>query len=168
MEDLARKVRWLEDRALLSDLILRYFIASDGDDLATVGASFAEHATFLSSGAVSATGRDGIVEFIRVSRATMGLTVHTLDGALFTFRDDDHASGFVNAHLELVLDGRFLFGAVRYEDEYVREPDSWRITRRDMKTIYIAPWAELGRAMESAAPVRWSRDNFAPSDLPRP
>jgi hypothetical protein len=97
----------------------------------------------------------------------MGLTVHTPHYVLCRFHDADRASGLVGAHLELVLAGQSLFGAVRYEDDYVRGPDGWRISRRDMRTIHIAPWAEVGEAFASDLPVRWPAVNPLPSDYPR-
>ena len=157
----------LENRAEIGDLVVRYFLAADGDDPTGVGNSFTDDAVFSSSGAVNASGRAGIVDFIRGAREHMGLTVHTPNFVLCTIRDDDHASGLVGAHLELVLGGQSLFGAVRYEDEYRRGADGWRISRRDMRTIHIAPWAEVGESLASALPVRWPGIDPLPSDYPR-
>jgi hypothetical protein len=167
MTTLEDRIRRLEDRAALDDLVVRYFLAADGDDLAGVGASFAEDATFASSGVISATGRQGIVDFIAGARAHMGLTVHTPNYALYTFTDDDHATGLVGAHLELVLGDQSLFGAVRYQDAYVRTEDGWRIARRDMRTIHIAPWSDVGDALRSDCPIRWPGIEPLPSDFPR-
>lgn len=75
--DIGERVRRLEDRVEINELVVAYFLASDCDDLAGIGNSFAEDATFSASGIVTGTGREGIVEFIRSSREQMGLTVHT-------------------------------------------------------------------------------------------
>jgi hypothetical protein len=148
--------------------VVRYFLAADGDDLKGVGDSFMPDATFASSGIVNATGRQGIVDFIAASRAQMGLTVHTPNYALYTFADDDdHATGLIGAHLELVLADQSLFGAVRYQDQYVRTREGWRIASRDMRTVYIAPTHELGDALRSEHPVRWPGASPLPSDFPR-
>lgn len=167
MTSIEDRIRRLEDRAALDDLAVRYFLAADGDDLAGIGASFTEDATFASSGAVNATGRQAIVDFIADSRAHMGLTVHTFDYGLYTFADANHATGLVGAHLELVLGGRMLFGAVRYQDAYVRAGEGWLIARRDMRTIHIAPWNDVGEAMRSDTPVHWPGTAPLPSDYPR-
>ena len=161
------RIRRLEDRAALDDLVVRYFLAADDDNMEGVGASFADDAIFASSGVVNATGRQGIVDFITASRAQMGLTVHMFNCALYTFDDDDHAAGLVSAHLELVLDGQLVFGAVRYQDAYVRTGEGWRIAQRDMRTVYMAPWSEVGGALESALPVRWPGAAPLSSDYPR-
>lgn len=165
--DMEERIRRLEDRAEINDLVVAYFLAADGDDLAGVAASFTEAATFSSSGAVSASGRDGIVDFIRGARGHMGLTVHTPHYVQITFDGPDAADGLVGAHLELVLGGETLFGAVRYVDRYVRGPEGWRIDARDMRTIYIAPWADVGDALKSATPVRWTGAPAGPTDYPR-
>ena len=40
MSDVEARLGRLEDRAAIDDLVARYFLAADGDDLAGVGASF--------------------------------------------------------------------------------------------------------------------------------
>jgi hypothetical protein len=167
MGDIEQRLRRLEDRAELDDLVVRYFLAADGDDLQGVGDSFTYDAVFASSGVVNAQGRAGIVDFIRTSRDHMGLTVHTPHYGLYSFLDEDHAQGLVGAHLELVLAGEPLFGAVRYHDEYRRTGNGWRIAKRDMRTIHIAPWLDVGQSLVSPSPVRWPGSMPAESDYPR-
>jgi hypothetical protein len=167
MTELEERVRRLEDRAAIHDVVVAYFLAADGDDIAGVGASFTEEATFSSSGQLCASGRQGIMDFIRTARSHMGLTVHTPHYAQVAFESNDRARGLVGAHLELVLEGVSVCGAVRYVDEYVRSRDRWRIQSRDMRTIYLAPWLEVGQALASNTPVRWPGSPPARSDFPR-
>jgi hypothetical protein len=77
----------------------------------------------------------------------MGLTVHTPHYAHTVFRAPDRASGIVGAHLELVLGEVSVYGAVRYIDEYFFENGVWRIQARDMRTIHMAPWLDVGNAL---------------------
>ncbi len=165
--ELIDRVKRLEDRVELNDLVVSYFLAADGDDLEAVGNSFTDTATFSSSGDVVGEGRNGIVDFIRVSRNQMGLTIHTPHYAQFTFHDADQASGLVGAHLELVLGEAAIYGAVRYMDRYVRDGGQWRIQFRDMRTIHIAPWLEVGQALASDTPVRWPGSRAGKSDFGR-
>ena len=51
------RVRRLEDRAALDDLIVRYFLAADGDDMDGIRASFTPDATFASSGGAALVGK---------------------------------------------------------------------------------------------------------------
>lgn len=165
--ELEDRVRRLEDRFELNELVVGYFLAADGDDLEAVAASFTEGATFSSSGVVNATSRDEIVAFIKRSREQMGLTIHTPNYVQFTFTGADKARGLVGAHLELVLGGAAVYGAVRYVDEYERHGGAWRIQARDMRTIHIARWLEVGEAFASETPVRWPGAEGAASDYPR-
>ena len=167
MTRLEARLRRLEDRAAIDDLVLRYFLAADGDDPHGIVASFTEDASFLSSGAVNASGRAAIVDFIAAARTAMGLTVHTLNYVLHGFDGEDEAHGLVGAHLELVLGGQSLYGAVRYQDCYRRTDEGWRISRRDMRTIHIAPWQEVGEALRSLTPQRWPGAPPAASDFAR-
>ncbi|OHT18238.1 nuclear transport factor 2 family protein [Edaphosphingomonas haloaromaticamans] len=167
MTDISRRVSRLEDRVELEELVVRYFLASDGDDLDTIRETFTQDATFAVSGHVLGTGPGGIVEFIVGQRKNMGLTLHTPNYALFTFEGDDRARGLVGAHLELVLHGQSTFGAVRYQDEYVRESAGWRVRSRDMRTVHIAPWSEIAEAFSSDTPQRWPGTEPGPSDFPR-
>ncbi|MFA7585354.1 MAG: nuclear transport factor 2 family protein [Novosphingobium sp.] len=165
--DLSERVRRLEDRVELNDLIVSYFLAADSDDLEGVGNSFTDAATFSTSGTAVGERRAGIIDFIRASREQMGRTLHTPNYAQFTFDGPDRARGLIGAHLELVLGGKTVYGAVRYMDEYRRVDVEWRIHARDMRTIYIAPWLEAGEAFASSTPVRWPGSPATGSDYPR-
>lgn len=167
--DLERRLRRLEDRTAIEDLVVDYFLAADGDDFDGVGSSFTEDAVFSASGTVAAEGREAIVEFIRGARTHMGLTIHTPNYARSRFdeNDGDAADGLVGAHLELVLGGSSVYGAVRYVDRYVRSDGRWLIASRDMRTIHIAAWNDVGEAFASDTPVRWPGAAGAPSDFPR-
>jgi len=167
MDGIAERLNRLEDRAALQDLVARYFLASDGDDLPQLRASFASGATFAVSGQVGGQGREGIVAFLVEQRASMGLTLHTPNYGLFTLQDSDHAEGLVGAHLELVLQGQAIYGAVRYQDSYVREDGAWRILHRDMRVIQLARWDQLAEAFASETPVRWPGAAPSVSDFPR-
>jgi hypothetical protein len=165
--DLAARVRRLEDRAELQDLVIRYFLAADDDDVPALEATLAADAEFVVSGFECGSGRDSIVTFIREDRMNMGVTVHTPNYTLLSFSDDDHASGTVGAHLELARGGTTLYGAVRYFDDYVRTGQGWRFARREMATIHIGDWRDVATSLTTALRVRWPEQEPAPADLPR-
>jgi hypothetical protein len=167
MSDIERRMRRIEDRLALEDLNVRYFMASDDNDAATIAATFATDAEFFASGVLCGSTRDGIVRFIAEKRGTMGLSVHALQSALFEFADDDHASGIVSIQLDVVREGQAYTGALRYYDNYVREDGAWRFKRRDMLTVYLATRDEIGAAFPSEMPARWPGQPPAPSDFPR-
>lgn len=167
MTDVDQRLRRLEDRAELEDLVARYFLASDGDDIDGLADCFTGDGTFSVSGTLCGESRTAIAAFMAGERAKMGLTVHVPNLMLFTIEEGGQASGIVNAHLELVLGEQSLFGAVRYVDRYLRADGRWRIRSRDMRVVHIAPWAEVGEAFKSDAPVRWPGIPPLPTDFPR-
>jgi 3-phenylpropionate/cinnamic acid dioxygenase small subunit len=166
MSDLEGRIRRLEDRAELQDLLVRYFLAADDDDYPALAETFASDATFTAGGFDGGSSRAEVVEFIRADRRNMGPTIHTLNYSLFSFQDDDHATGVVGAHLELSRGGSTLFGAVRYADQYVREEGRWRIRHRNMLTIHVGPWEQVGSSLTSELRVRWPGAAPQKADLP--
>ncbi|MFD9661299.1 nuclear transport factor 2 family protein [Rhodococcus sp. NPDC059968] len=164
MSDIESRVRRLEDRAALSDLAVRYFLASDFDDFDAIADAFAENGTFSAGGFPGATTGSGIANMIRQARTAFGTTIHTPHYVLIVFVDDDHATGLVGAHLEIATGGTTVFGAVRYEDEYVREGGRWKFASRNMRTVHLGPWDEVATSLTSDLPVRWPGAEPAPSD----
>jgi hypothetical protein len=167
MSDLDRRIRRLEDRAELQDLVVRYFLAVDDDIYEALADTFASDATFSAGSFVGGRGRDNVVEFLRNDRLNMGPTVHTPNYSLFAFQDEDHATGTTGAHLELARGGRTLFGAVRYIDTFVREEGAWRIRAREMRTVHVGPWEDVGTSLTSELCVRWPGAAPAASDYPK-
>jgi len=166
VSDLEQRIRRLEDRAELQDLVVRYFVAADDDDYEDLGATFATNGEFSAGGFPGGTSREEVVDFIREDRKNMGVTIHTPNYALFTFDGDDEASGVVGAHLELARGGKSLFGAVRYIDDYVREDGAWRIRKREMLAIHVGPWEDVATSLTSENRVRWPGFDPLPADLP--
>ena len=167
MSDLETRVRRLEDRAEIEDLVLKYFLAADDDDWAALGATFAENGSFSAGAFPGGDDRESVVKFIQADRQNMGVTVHTQNTTLLTFTDDDHASGVVGAHLELARGGTTVYGAVRYYDTYERTPDGWKIATREMAIIHVGPWDQVGTSLTTPNRARWPGAEPAPADLPR-
>jgi 3-phenylpropionate/cinnamic acid dioxygenase small subunit len=167
MTTIEERLRRLEDRAELQDLVVRYFIAADDDDYDTLAEVFAPDCSFSASGFEGTHGREAVVENLRVGRTYMGATLHTPNYALFTFQSDDHASGVVGAHLELAMAGKTLFGAVRYTDEYVRWEGRWRFRRREMRCNHIGPWEDVATSLTDEFCVRWPGIPPKRSDFPK-
>lgn len=167
MSDLEARIRRLEDRSEISDLSTRYFLASDFDDYDTISDCYARDSTFAASGFEGGRGPQGVAEMIRGARANFGTTIHTPHYSLVEFLDDDRATGMVGAHVEIAVGGTSCFGAVRYEDEYVREQSKWKFRSRNMKTIHFQPWEDASTSLTTALPTRWPGADAAPNDYPR-
>lgn len=167
MATLEERVRRLEDRAELQDLVAAYFRAVDDDDYDAVGNCFTEDAEFVASGFDGDKTRDAVVAFLMLARAGMGQTVHTPNYVQLEFLDEGEATGLVGAHLELGLGEQTHFGAVRYIDRYRKSEGRWQIARREMKAIHMAPWSLVETSLTSALNVRWPGAEPLPSDCPR-
>lgn len=167
MESLEARVRKLEDRAAIQDLVAHYFKVADDDDEDALGQCFTEDARFLASGFVGGESRDGILAFLRAARAQMDQTVHTPHYVHITFTGPDTASGTVMAHLEIGIGGTTVFGALRYIDAYRRDGDQWRISSREMLAVHISSWDQAASSLTEPLNIRWPGAEPAPSDLPR-
>lgn len=167
MLSLEERIKILEDRAAIQDLVAVYFRAADDDDYAVMAECFTREARFEASGFEDAAGRDGIVAVLKAARAGMGQTVHTPHYVHIRFDGADAADGLVCAHLELGLGEATHFGAVRYIDRYEREEGSWRIAVRAMRVVHMAPWSGVEAALTTPLNVRWPGAEPLPSDFPR-
>lgn len=168
MTSLEDRIRRLEDRAEIQDLVAIYFRATDDDDLTTLGQCFTEDARFVAAGFAGGENRDGVIAFLAAARATMRQTVHTPNYVHIIFNDGDHASGTVMAHLEIGLAETTVYAAVRYIDSYRREQGAWRIERREMRAVHLGSWANVAQSLVNPLNVCWPGGEPAASDFPRP
>lgn len=167
MDSLEARIRKLEDRAAIQDLVARYFLVTDDDDEQGLGECFTADARFLASGFVGGEGREGILAFLKAARAAMQQTVHTPHYVHIVFTGADTATGTVMAHLEIGIGGTTVFGAVRYIDAYRREAGEWRIASREMLAVHVGSWDLAASSLTDPLNVRWPGAEPAPSDLPR-
>ncbi len=161
------RIRKLEDRAEIQDLVARYFKVTDDDDYLALADCFTRDARFLANGFAGGTGREGVVAFLKAARSTMQQTVHTPNYVHITFDGTDAAGGTVMAHLEIGIGGTTVYGAVRYLDEYRREDGRWRIASREMGAVHLGSWDVVASSMTEPHNVRWPGAEPAPSDYPR-
>jgi uncharacterized protein (TIGR02246 family) len=167
LASLEDRIRKLEDRAALQDLVATYFMASDDDDYVALADCFAQDARFVASGFEGGGGRDGIIAFLKAARAGMGQTVHTPNSVQLDFKDENTATGIVGAHLELGMGYQTVYAAVRYLDAYARVDGRWCIASREMKAVHVGPWADVGTSLSTPLNVRWPGAEPGPSDFPR-
>ena len=167
METLEARIRKLEDRAEIQDLVARYFKVADDDDEQALGQCFTADARFLASGFVGGESGEGILAFLKSARAHMDQTVHTPHYVHIAFTGADTATGTVMAHLEIGIGGTTVFGALRYIDEYRRDGGQWRISSREMLAVHISSWDQAASSLTEPLNIRWPGAEPAPSDLPR-
>lgn len=167
MPTLEDRIRKLEDRAEIQDLVARYFKVTDDDDELALADCFTHDARFLATGFEGSAGREGVVALLKAARSTMQQTVHTPNYVHITFNGADAAGGIVMAHLEIGIGGTTVYAAVRYLDEYRREDGRWRIASREMRAVHVGSWDLVASSMTEPHNVRWPGAEPATSDYPR-
>lgn len=167
MSDLEQRLRRLEDRFEIEELCVQYFLASDSDDYEAIAHSFADKSTFSAGGFPAGEGGQGVADMIRGARQAFGNSIHTPNYVVINFIDDDNATGLVGAHLEIATGGTTVYAAVRYEDELTRESGRWVFRSRNMKSIFVTPWADVDSSLTAEATVRWPGADATSSDYPR-
>jgi len=158
-KDTMRRLRRIEDRFELQDLLFRYNLAVDEQDWDGLADLYAEDAQL---GEVS--GRANVIAAIRRERETFGRTVHVTHGQLLDLDGGERATGLVVAHAELDVGGQLVVCHIRYYDDYVQENQAWRFARRTLKFRYALPWTEMADSLTAERPVRWPGTEPSPPE----
>lgn len=167
-EDLLRRVRRLEDRAEIGDLVARYCFAIDDRDLAVVADCFTTDGSFRSlDGVLDARGREAVVQQFHGRFAALGATYHYTHDQLLEFdpADPDSARGVVAAHAEVVRNGEPMWVALRYADRYAREQGRWRFAERVLSFMYYLRVEDYVDALRGRERMR-AYAHPAPADWP--
>ncbi len=164
---LEHRVRQLEDRALLRELVARYGIAVDDRDIDALAQLFTSDGCFRSQdGVMDARGREAVLKQFRGRFAALKATNHIAHDQILTFGEDpDSATGLVTSHAEVWRNGRALIAALRYRDSYRRENGSWRFADRLLSFLYYLPVDEYAEGLGSRLRMRAYGDR-RPADYP--
>lgn len=150
------RLRVLEDRRELEDLITRYCIAVDDRDLDALVPLFTSDASMgHADGSAGGTGTDGIRRYYEERLTGVGACVHYWHAQLVDFTGPDAATGVVLAHAEMAVDDRMVVGAIRYHDDYRREGGEWKFQARRLRFFYLMDATELPSAIHSPDRKRW-------------
>ena len=151
-ENLARRLRMVEDRQQIEELRATYcFLVDDGRFDELVDSCFTEDASCdfraVRGGgalAVVAKGRDELRKFFSQLVPSM---LHDMCHMIHNHRiaiDADRASG--DCYFEVTgkspATGEAIIGAGRYIDRYRRVDNRWRIEQRNAEIFYLAPLAD--------------------------
>jgi hypothetical protein len=159
--ELARKVRRLDDRQQLAELISRYGVAVDDRDFNTIAGLFAPDGVFN-----GVPGRPAVVDFYRERLRAYTATTHYAHSWHFDFDSDDRARGAVNAHAELCIDGKTFRLSFRYLDRSVRSAEGWVFQEREIRFRYVLPFDEVADGLADPLRVRWPGVPPRAADLP--
>lgn len=162
-----QRIRRLEDRAEIGELIVRYGIALDAHDMEAMGRLYAPEGKLKlkMDGIVKGHDRESVLAYYADRVKSMVAANHFCHGNLIEFDpdDDDRATGVVMAHAELWSEGRAKVAAVRYEDAYVRHEGRWCFAERVEAFLYFLPVEDYAAEWAGAEPVRMARAS-GPSD----
>ena len=167
-DDLAARVRRLEDREQIRELVGRYGYTIDNRDIDALGECFTKDGVLQSQdGIMNAQGRAAVVEMYRGRFKVLGPTFHfTHDHAIeFDAADSDAASGVIASHAEVTRNGETMLAAIRYHDRYRREGGRWRFAQRVLSFFYYTPITQYVEAMKSPLRQRAYGDQ-RPADWP--
>lgn len=151
---LASRVRALEDRFALQDLVHRYGVKIDERDLAAVGEMFADEALFIHPGG-TAVGGAAIVAAYAGRLQMYTTTYHYAHTQGIEFTGPNSANGLVTGHAELSIEGRSHLVALRYYDKYVRISRGWVFLERKQQFTYVLPFDELATGLGDNDRKRW-------------
>lgn len=165
-ESLEQRVRRLEDRFAINDLVVAYATLLDDAQWEALGRLFTEDGVFASPNSTT-SGRAAIIENFKVKHAPFPATWHDPHGIAVEFDDDDHARGTVIGYAELGQPGVTITTSIRYQDDYRREDGAWRFAKRHVLSLYGMPSSFLaagGLGVQDRK--RWPGRPAAPAELP--
>jgi SnoaL-like domain len=159
---LEQRIARVEDRQAIQQLTATYCFAIDDRDLDTVGRLFSTHAHFGShDGAMSAHGREAIVEQFRSRFSVLGTSNHVAHNQVIHLDSDTRAHGLVSSHAEVWRLERTMLTALRYTDQYEKVDGEWCFAERLLSFMYYVPVEEYASAMG-----RLDRNRAGPTPMP--
>ena len=153
--DLEGRVRAIEDRLEIQDVIVRYAHGIDGQDDELVASCFTDDAEASFAGVPAGPGGPAIAAFLASTMGTPRVqSTHRFTNVAVTLDGDEaevHSSAVVYAvrgdPVQLRLRG------IRYRDRFVRTAAGWRIGRR----VHSVSW-EGGADSVPLTPIRPKSD----------
>ena len=141
-QTLEQRVRRLEDRLAINDLVIRYATLLDDAQWDALGELFTTDGVFASVNSTT-TGREAIIENFKVKHAPFTSTWHDPHGIAVDLIDENHARGTVIGYAELGKPGLTLVTSIRYQDDYQCDDGMWRFAKRKVLSLYSMPLSEL-------------------------
>lgn len=148
--DLEARMRRLEDRHEIDELIARYCVAMDERDIACLKEIFTPDILIKSAdGMMNSAGISAVIPMWEKRFKMLGVSNHFTHDRIIRFDDGDPdtASGFVNSHAEVHRAGNAMLASVRYDDVYQRLEGRWRFKQRTLRFFYYVAAAEYLEAL---------------------
>ena len=146
---LERRIKMLEDRAEIQNLVARYGFLIDDREMDGVAQCFTVDGGFSSrEGKLGAHGRQAVVDQFHDRWSVLGPSNHIVHQHVIDLdlADPDRATGIVSSHAELIRNGEVWITALRYDDVYRREEGRWCFADRMLSVFYyLRPEDYVGR-----------------------
>ena len=142
---LEERVRHLEDRVAIGELIARYCLVMDNRDIDAIESLFTPDARVWSAdGVMDARGLQAVIELFRGWLTLPGPGSQVTHDRIVEFdhMDPDRATGLVLAHTEMQRNGQPMLAAIRYQDVYQRCEGRWRFRERGLSFAYDVPTSQ--------------------------
>lgn len=166
MASMEERLRQLENREAIRDLVANYCRALDDRDLdGFVGLYTSDCVHRQRDGSLHLEGRDALRAHYAARFLQYGVTLHTPHAHVIRFDGPDSAHGWVSGHAEMGLLGEGWLAAFRYGDEYRREDGVWLFAKRELNTYYYLRMADLPQGLGATLRKHY-RGELRPADLP--
>ncbi len=142
--ELERRVRVLEDVEAIKRLKHRYADACDrGYDADALAELFAEDAVWDGGLFGRYEGREAIRDFFRGVSSDIVFAMHYMMNPIIDVTGD-RATGtwYLFQTCTFAQGNTPIWGAARYDEEYVREPDGWKFRRLRLVSSFWTPFDE--------------------------
>lgn len=168
--DMEARIRRLEDRIEIEELIARYGLVMDDRDIAGMPALFTPDVVITSDdGVLDVTGLEGAVKMFCGRFAVLGPSNHVTHDRILSFdeTDPDRATGIVLSHAEMNRKNTAMLAAIRYHDAYRRHEGRWKFAARRLSFFYYVTAAEYADALGKGIALRnRAYDRPTPADWP--
>ena len=161
LQHLTQMIQRVDDRQQLAELISRYGMVVDDRDFDKLGSLFAPDGQFQ-----AVKGRDAVVAFYRYRTSLFTTSYHYAHTWHFDLISNHQASGVVNAHAELCINGQAVHIALRYLDTYTKIDGHWLFQSRALKFRYVLPFEEMATAYGETLRRRWPGAEVQSADIP--
>ena len=165
-DDAEARVRRIEDRFAIQDLVVHYATLLDDAQWERLGELFTHDGVFGSPHSTT-TGRSAVIDNFRLKHAPFTWTWHDPHAHSIEFDDDDHARGTVIGYAELGNAETTICTSIRYLDDYRREDGRWRFARRTVLSLYGTSLADRNDGgLQQGERKRWPNRPSGPAELP--
>jgi len=131
LAELEHRIKGLEDKQAVADLLIRYGQVVDDQDADGVRELFTEDARFHSAnGLMDGRGIEGVMQHLASRWDIIKTSYHITRGHILDTDQPDEATGVLFSHAEIARDGTPMISACRYDDRYRRVEGNWRFAER--------------------------------------